>query len=102
MATERQDVPIHDFNAANYVGTDPLLRDQRQSVRLHEPTRRVATKDPITGREILDPEGYPQLVDGDLTIVFECEATRRAFLDMPTDHPFRLTDNPTAEGYDEG
>jgi hypothetical protein len=33
---------------------------------------------------------------------FESETTRQAFLDTPVDHPFRLADNPTAEGYDEG
>jgi hypothetical protein len=33
---------------------------------------------------------------------FESETTRQAFLDTPVDHPFRLADNPAAEGYDEG
>ena len=40
--------------------------------------------------------------NGNLTMYFESETTRQTFLDTPVDHPFRLADNPTAEGYDEG
>ena len=93
---------VHDFTMTNYVATDPLPRDQTQSRRLHEPSQRISTVDPMTGREIEVPWGYPYVVDGDLTIYFESEATRKAYLDMPTDHPFRLADNPIDEGYDEG
>lgn len=93
---------VHDYTAANYVAVDPLPRDQTPSARLHEPTLRISTVDPITGRDIEDLAGRPYLVDGNLTIYFESETTRQAFLDMPVDHPFRLADNPTAEGYDEG
>ena len=46
--------------------------------------------------------GHPYLVDGNVTMYFENEATRQEFLDMPIDHPFHLVDNPTDEGYDEG
>lgn len=102
MKTEWHGVGIHDFTAANYVAVDPLPRDQTRSVRLHEPTLRLSTMDPITGREIEDLEGRPYVVDGDLTIYFESEETRREYLEMPVDHPFRLVDNPTGEGYDEG
>ena len=102
MKTELHGIPVHDFNGANYVATDPLPRDQTQSSRLHEPTLRLSTTDPISGRDIEDLAGYPYLVDGNLTMYFETEATRRAYLDIPTDHPFRLVDNPTDEGYDEG
>ena len=93
---------VHDFMMTNYIPTDPLPRDKTQSRRLHEPSQRLSTVDPMTGRETEDPSGYPYVVDGDLTIYFESETTRQAYLDMPTDHPFRLADNPIDEGYDEG
>jgi len=102
MASSNTSGIVHDMNFANYVATDPLPRDQSQSLRLHEPSQRLSTIDPITGNEIDDPEGHPYLVDGDLTIYFETEATRRAYTDIPVDHPFRLADNPVDEGYDEG
>ncbi len=93
---------VHDFNVANYVGTDPLPRDQSQSLRLHEPTQMLSCIDPITGREIEDLAGHPYIVDGNMTMYFESEETRQAYLDMPIDHPFHLVDNPVDEGYDEG
>lgn len=92
---------VHDFTT-NHVATDPLPRDQTQSRRLHEPSQRFATTDPVTGRDIEDTLRHPHIVDGDLTIYFESEASRRAYLDMATDHPFHLTDNPIDEGCDEG
>jgi YHS domain-containing protein len=93
---------VHNANAANFIGTDPLARDQTQSNRLHEPAQILSSTDPITGREIDDLAGHPYLVDGNVTIYFETEATRQEFKDMPIDHPFHLVDNPTDEGYDEG
>jgi hypothetical protein len=102
MSTRQHVSEVHDYTAANYVAVDPLPRDQTQSARLHEPTLRISTTDPISGRDIDDLAGCPYLVDGNLTIYFESEATRQEFLEVPVDHPFRLADNPTAEGYDEG
>lgn len=102
MASANTSGVVHDLNVANYVATDPMPRDQSQSRRLHEPSQRLSTVDPITGSDIEDPTGHPYLVDGDLTVYFESEETRQVFLDIPTDHPFRLVDNPTDEGYDEG
>ncbi len=102
MQTANPGHPVHNYNFINYVGTDPLPRDQTQSLRLHEPTQMLSCIDPITGQEIEDPTGHPYLVDGNVTMYFESEETRQAYLDMPTDHPFRLVDNPTGEGYDEG
>ncbi len=102
METASQGRIVHDYNAANYVGTDPLPRDQAQSSRLHEPEQMLTSIDPITGRDIEDLEGHPYLVDGKVTMYFESEETRQAYLDTPVDHPFRLVDNPTGEGYDEG
>lgn len=93
---------VHDFNVANYVGTDPLPRDQEQSRRLHEPEQMLTSIDPITGRDIEHLERRPYHIDGNVTMYFESEETRQQYLDMPLDHPFRLVDNPTDEGYDEG
>lgn len=90
------------FDALNWAGTDPLPRDQTQSRRLHEPTQMRSTIDPMTGVQLDDLTGHPYLVDGNLIIYFESEETRKAFQDMPTDHPFRLQDNPFDEGEAEG
>jgi len=93
---------VHNSTVVNYVATDPLERDQTQTRRLHEPEQILSSTDPITGREIDDLSGHPYLVDGNVTMYFETEATRQEFIEMPIDHPFHLVDNPTDEGYDEG
>ena len=90
------------FDTLNWTGTDPLQRDRQQSRRLHEPEQLLCTVDPITGREIEDLAGHPYIVDGNMVIYFESEESRKAFMEMPTDHPFRLQDNPTEEGEAEG
>jgi YHS domain-containing protein len=90
------------FDTPNWAATDPLPRDREQSHRLHEPEQMISTVDPITGVEIDNLEGRPYLVDGNMVIYFESEETRRAFQAMPTDHPFKLQDNPTEEGEAEG
>jgi hypothetical protein len=102
MDTTNVGFTVHDFNVANYIATDSMPRDQTQSRRLHEPEQIVSSIDPITGRDIEDPSGHPYLVDGNVTMYFESEATRQEYIDMPIDHPFHLIDNPTGEGYDEG
>ena len=44
----------------------------------------VTTKDPITGREVSEPERHPYVVEGEgdfaLKIYFESEDTRQAYL----------------------
>jgi hypothetical protein len=102
MAIANQASTVHKTSVANYVATNPLERDQTQSRRLHEPAQILSSTDPMTGREIGDLTAHPYLVDGNVTIYFETEATRKAFMEMPVDHPFHLVDNPTDEGYDEG
>jgi hypothetical protein len=79
--------PTIRFEFANWVATDALPRDRTQSLLLHEPKYRVDTTDPITGKSIEDITGHPSLVDGNLTIYFETQATRQAYIDMPTNHP---------------
>jgi hypothetical protein len=93
---------VHSFDAANYVATDCLPRDREQSHRLHEPERLVTNIDPITGRDITDLDKHPRLVDGNVTMYFESEETKQAYLDMPIDHPLPLADNPFEEGEAEG
>ncbi len=88
--------------AFNWVASEPLPRDQQQSKRLHEPEAIITTIDPITGHDIEDPTGHPYVIDGNVVMYFETEDSRRAYLDMPTDHPVRLKDNPDEEGEAEG
>jgi hypothetical protein len=41
-------------------------------------------------------------VDGNLTIYFETDATRKSFLDMPIDHPSLHLPYPPADSDDRG
>ncbi len=75
------------FEYLNWVASDPLPRDKTQSRRLHEPDFRISTTDPMTGHDIDNATSHPSLVDGDLTIYFDTEATRKAFINMPLNHP---------------
>jgi hypothetical protein len=86
------------FDALNWVSSDPLPRDREQSHRLHEPAHMNNSIDPITGRDIENLASHPHLDDGILTIYFESEETRRAYLNTPFDHPFgRLLGKPSEE-----
>ena len=102
MDSASQASTVHNSNVSNYIATDPLARDMTQSTRLHEPAQILSSTDPITGREIADLTGHPYLVNGNVTMYFESEATRQEFIDMSADHPLHLADNPTGEGYAEG
>jgi hypothetical protein len=104
MATsvQTENTTVHNFNSLAYVATDPMLRDRSQSRRLHEPESMISTIDPITGRDIDDPEASPYIVDGNLVMYFESEQTRQAYLDTPMDHPLHLPDNPTEDWIAEG
>ena len=79
--------PTIKFENSNWISCDPLPRDQTQSRRLHEPHHLVNSIDPMTGRDLGDITGRPSLVNGNLTIYFETEATRKAYECMPLDHP---------------
>ena len=87
-STPTQDTPVRRFESLNWVATEPLLRDQVQSHRLHEPDHLTGTIDPITGRDIGDLRGHPSLVDGNLTIYFENEVTKAEFEHTPLNHPY--------------
>jgi hypothetical protein len=100
--TEPEGSTVHNFDALNYVATDPLPRDAEQSHRLHEPERRLTGIDPITGHDIDDLSGKPYIVDDNVVMYFESEETRQAYRDTPIDHPFPLVDNPYEDGEAEG
>lgn len=70
---------------------------------------RIKTTDPITGRDISDLHGKPYVVEAgaeeDLVIYFESEASKRAYLDIPVEHPIEHSvdlDNPTDVMISEG
>jgi hypothetical protein len=41
----------------------------------------------MTGDDIHDVTSHPSLEDGNLTLYFETAETRKAYVDMPVDHP---------------
>jgi len=94
--------PSIRFEFLNWVATDPLPRDQAQTHRLHEPDHLINTIDPMTGDDIEDVIHNPFVEDGNLTIYFETEATRKAYLDMPVNHPNRCLPFPAADDDDRG
>jgi hypothetical protein len=94
--------PAVKFEFLNWVATDAMPRDQAQSHRIHEPEFRISTIDPMTGDDIEDVRGHPSLVDGNLTIYFETEATRKAYLALPIDHPNLRLPYPAADDDDRG
>ncbi len=51
----------------------------------------ISTTDPITLRDISDPENHPFVVEGEgdtaIKIYFESEETRQAYLDIEVEHP---------------
>lgn len=66
----------------------------------------VETTDPITGNEVTDLENAPYIVDGELKIYFESEASKAEFQDIPVEHPGEdfehNLDNPQAMGPGDG
>ncbi|UCE88801.1 MAG: hypothetical protein JSW10_10825 [Pseudomonadota bacterium] len=73
-------------------------------------THRLCTTDPISLHDIDDPTGKPYVVEGDryndITIYFESEENRQAYLAIPVEHPEEdlgmSLDNPTDIMIDEG
>jgi len=90
------------FESLNWVATDPMPRDQAQSHRLHEPEHRINSIDPMTGNDIGDVTNHPSLEDGNLTVYFETEATRNAYIDLPIDHPNARLPFPASDDDDRG
>lgn len=94
--------PAIRFEFLNWLAPDPLARDQAQRLRLHEPEHLINTIDPMTGRDIENVTSHPSLEDGNLTIYFETDGTRQAYLDMPLDHPNLHLQYPAAVNDDRG
>ncbi|MCW8964095.1 MAG: hypothetical protein OQL16_09875 [Gammaproteobacteria bacterium] len=82
--------------------SDILERDKTQSHRLHEPEYRMNTIDPMSGRDIENVTTHPSMKDGNLTMYFESEDTKRAFLKMPIDQPNRKLPFPATDNDDRG
>jgi hypothetical protein len=79
-----------------------MPRDQAQSQRLHEPEFRINTIDPMTGDDIENVTSHPSLEDGNLTVYFETEATRKAYIELPIDHPNVRLPFPATDEDDRG
>jgi hypothetical protein len=96
--TQTRTTSVIGSDASNWIASDPLPRDQEQSHRLHEPEHMNNSIDPITGHDIENLASHPHIDDGILTIYFESEETRKAYLETPIDHPVeKLSGNPGAE-----
>jgi hypothetical protein len=94
--------PVIKFEHLNWIAADPLPRDLTQSQRLHEPEYRINTIDPMTGNDIDNVTSHPSLVDGNLTMYFETDATRMAYINMPFDHPNLHLPYPATADDDRG
>lgn len=87
--------------AASEREEDFLQRDQEPGHNLHEPQSLVSTIDPTSGKNVGNVEGKPSLVDGNLTMYFESDQTRRAYREEQKNHTLDLPDNKE-EGEAEG
>lgn len=101
MLTSHQS-PSIKFEYLNLISSDPLSRDQGQSQRLHEPSSRAPSIDPMTGNDIKNVTGHPCLGDGNLTVCFESEESHKAYIDLPVDHPTRNLPYPSTDEDDRG
>jgi YHS domain-containing protein len=100
--TQSHTTPATRFQYLNWVATDPLPRAQTQSDHLHEPGHRINTIDPMTGKDIENVTTHPSLEDGDVTLYFENEETRKEYLNMPIDHPNQELPFPPSDEDDRG
>ena len=81
--------PTTDLNPQHFIWgpTETMQRDKEQSHRLHEPTFRIMTTDPISGLDVEDYMSHCSLLDGNLTIYFETEENCKKYQSMPVNHP---------------
>ena len=86
----------------NWPPVDALLRDQSQSQLLHEPKYRINTTDSMTGHDIEDVVNHPSMVDGNLTLYFETDVSRKAYQDLPLNHPSLHLPYPATDEDDRG
>ena len=102
IASPARKTPVIRFEYLNWIASDPLPRDQTQSHRLHEPEHRINTIDPMTGNDIENATSHPSLEDGELTLYFETDDTRKAYIEMPLDHPNLHLPHPATGDDDRG
>jgi hypothetical protein len=86
----------------DWIASDILPRDREQSHRLHEPDHLINTIDPITNRDIDNATGHPSIVDGNVTIYFESESTRRAYQETSVNHPYQRLPEDFPKEIDRG
>ena len=86
------------FDAINWVVADRYRVIRNRAIGCTSRSTWSNTIDPITGRDIMDRTSHPHIDDGILTIYFESEETRKAYLDTPIDHPFGKLPRPTRHG----
>jgi YHS domain-containing protein len=101
-STTSAHAPAIRFEELNWVATSALPRDREPSHLLHQPDYLIGTIDPMTGHDITDVKTHPFIVDGKLTVYFESEETRQAFLDTPVDHPYEHSLGTPSELLDRG
>jgi hypothetical protein len=101
-STHFNEQPSIRLESPNWVANDTLPRDQTQSHLLHQPDHLINTIDPMTGNDIKDVLHHPSVIEGNLTIYFETEATRKAYLAMPMNHPNRHLPYPAKPDDDRG
>jgi YHS domain-containing protein len=90
-------------NVVYFNGIGNILdRDKTQSRRLHEPEHRMNTIDPMNGNDIDNVLAHPSIKDGNITMYFESEDTKQAYIKMPINHPNRILPFPVSENDDRG
>lgn len=94
--------PARTYAADYRVGAECLPRDQEQSRRLHEPTHMKSSIDPISGNDIGDRAGHPNIDHGNLTVYFESDATCMLYLFTPNNHPYPLLPGDDSADNDRG
>lgn len=95
---------MHNYKKSTLgsAANDSSNRDMMQSHRLHEPAYRISNIDPMTGDDIIDTSRHPSIVDGNLTIYFATDLTRKAFIDTPLNHPYSRLPFPATDSDDRG
>lgn len=93
---------FHQYDFLHAHAHQSMARDKTQSTRLHEPTSRMTLTDPITGEDITEAQTHPFLEDGNLTIYFATEASRKSYIEIPLNHPALRLPYPASAEDDRG
>lgn len=94
--------PDIKFGEIGWISKSALPRDQGQSHRLHEPASMISSIDPVSGHDVMGMTGHPSIIDGILTIYFESEETRTAYMNTPLNHPYNRLPGEPADEDDRG